>query len=85
MAFRNRDPSTTSLLRGGRDSTLEPSSPASASMTRHTLSEKFSFSPDPQLLWGSVLSSNDAELDDALHNPDVQNGKIVDRPFLQEV
>ncbi|KAJ6450985.1 beta-glucan synthesis-associated [Mycena vulgaris] len=55
-------------------------------MTSHmhskgTLSEKYSLSADPQL-WGSNLSPNHVEPDDALHNPDVLDGKIVDRTSL---
>ncbi|KAK0489149.1 glycoside hydrolase family 16 protein [Armillaria novae-zelandiae] len=42
-----------------------------------SLSEKFSLAADPAT-WGSNLSMNYQEPDDALHNPTVRNGKIVD-------
>ncbi|KAJ7678230.1 glycoside hydrolase family 16 protein [Mycena polygramma] len=38
----------------------------------------FSLSPDPAL-WGSDISPNHAEADDALHNPIYESGKMVDR------
>ncbi|KAJ6600808.1 beta-glucan synthesis-associated [Mycena sp. CBHHK59/15] len=50
-----------------------PSSPGSGG-----LSDKYSLSPDPAL-WGSNLSPNLTEPDDALHNPEFEGGKIVDR------
>ncbi|KAK0501521.1 glycoside hydrolase family 16 protein [Armillaria luteobubalina] len=42
-----------------------------------SLSEKFSLAADPAT-WGSNLSMNYREPDDALHNPTVRGGKIVD-------
>ncbi|PBK69280.1 beta-glucan synthesis-associated protein [Armillaria solidipes] len=42
-----------------------------------SLSEKFSLAADPAT-WGSNLSMNYQEPDDALHNPTVRGGKIVD-------
>ncbi|KAK0188685.1 glycoside hydrolase family 16 protein [Armillaria mellea] len=42
-----------------------------------SLSEKFSLAADPAT-WGSNLSVNYQEPDDALHNPTVRGGKVVD-------
>ncbi|KAJ7254664.1 beta-glucan synthesis-associated [Mycena haematopus] len=41
------------------------------------LTDKYSLSPDPAL-WGSNLSPDLAEPDDALHNPEMKGGKFVD-------
>ncbi|KAJ7182667.1 beta-glucan synthesis-associated protein [Mycena crocata] len=70
-------PSPKFLSRPGGDSAWEaiPASPKSG------LSEKYSLSPDPAM-WGSNLSPNLAEPDDALHNPEIEGGKIVDRTTL---
>ncbi|KAK0202585.1 glycoside hydrolase family 16 protein [Desarmillaria ectypa] len=45
--------------------------------TMISLSEKFSLAADP-MSWGANLSLNYQEPDDALHNPTVRGGKIVD-------
>ncbi|KAG2013318.1 beta-glucan synthesis-associated protein [Coprinopsis cinerea AmutBmut pab1-1] len=42
-----------------------------------TLSDKFSLAPDPRL-WGSDLSPDLVETDDALHNPDAETGSKND-------
>ncbi|KAJ7472266.1 glycoside hydrolase family 16 protein [Mycena galericulata] len=52
---------------------LEPMSPSRSS---GGLADKFSLSPDPAS-WGSNL--HQTESDDALHNPDIYGGKIIDR------
>ncbi|KAJ7905030.1 glycoside hydrolase family 16 protein [Mycena leptocephala] len=44
---------------------------------RSGLAEKYSLAPDPTQ-WGSNLSPNLAEPDDALHNPELKGGKFVD-------
>ncbi|KAG7444982.1 glycoside hydrolase family 16 protein [Guyanagaster necrorhizus] len=49
--------------------------------TMLSLSEKFSLSADPTT-WGADLSPNYHEPDDALHNPTVRSGKIVDDDVL---
>ncbi|KAJ6466948.1 beta-glucan synthesis-associated [Mycena sanguinolenta] len=45
--------------------------------TRSGVADKYSLSPDPAL-WGSNLSPNLSEPDDALHNPEMKGGKFVD-------
>ncbi|KAF7377691.1 Beta-glucan synthesis-associated protein [Mycena sanguinolenta] len=45
--------------------------------TRSGVADKYSLSPDPAL-WGSNLSPNLSEPDDALHNPEMKSGKFVD-------
>ncbi|KAJ7740934.1 glycoside hydrolase family 16 protein [Mycena maculata] len=47
------------------------------STPRSGLAEKYSLSPDPAL-WGSNLSPNLPEPDDALHEPEMKGGKFVD-------
>lgn len=49
----------------------------SGSYVNSTHIVQYSLSPDPTL-WGSNLSPNHAEPDDALHNPEIKNGKFVD-------
>ncbi|KAH7885927.1 glycoside hydrolase family 16 protein [Phlebopus sp. FC_14] len=49
----------------------------SASQT-HSISDKFSLSPDPQS-WGADLSPNHSEPDDYLHNPDPRRDRKSDR------
>ncbi|KAJ7489436.1 beta-glucan synthesis-associated [Mycena latifolia] len=64
--------SSTGLL-ASPTSDWEPPSPHGSGMA-----EKFSLSPDPTS-WGSNLSPHLAEPDDALHNPEVRNGKFIER------
>ncbi|KAJ6598824.1 glycoside hydrolase family 16 protein [Mycena vulgaris] len=71
--------SSTAFLQSGWQHQRLPDS--SYTSSKGTLSEKYSLSADPQL-WGSNLSPNHVEPDDALHNPDVLDGKIVDRTSL---
>ncbi|KAJ6567708.1 beta-glucan synthesis-associated [Mycena vulgaris] len=52
--------------------------PPSSAGSRSGLAEKFSLSPDPTM-WGSNLSPDLREPDDALHNPEFKGGKLVDR------
>ncbi|KAK0467011.1 glycoside hydrolase family 16 protein [Desarmillaria tabescens] len=49
--------------------------------TMMSLSEKFSLAADP-MTWGANLSLNYREPDDALHNPTVRDGKVVDDDVL---
>ncbi|RDB19924.1 Beta-glucan synthesis-associated protein KRE6 [Hypsizygus marmoreus] len=46
-----------------------------------TLTDKFSLAPDPRL-WGSDLSTDLIEADDAIHNPDVEAEKLDDKRNL---
>ncbi|KAF8913016.1 glycoside hydrolase family 16 protein [Gymnopilus junonius] len=60
-----------------------PQTPYSASVNRtpsvaHSVSDKYSLSPDPAA-WGSNLSPDFAEPDDYLHNPDPRRDRRVDR------
>ncbi|KAJ6571985.1 beta-glucan synthesis-associated protein-domain-containing protein, partial [Mycena capillaripes] len=45
---------------------------------------QFALSVDPTL-WGSNISPHHAEADDSLHNPEFENGKVVDRPSSSEL
>ncbi|KAJ7678229.1 beta-glucan synthesis-associated protein [Mycena polygramma] len=65
---------SSTLLRGGPASAEWDSVPGSP---QSGLAEKFSLAPDPTL-WGSNLSPDLVEPDDALHNPTVKGGKYVD-------
>ncbi|KAF7324805.1 Beta-glucan synthesis-associated protein [Mycena kentingensis (nom. inval.)] len=67
-----RPEGSPSLLSNYTDS---PSSPLSPS--RSGLSEKYSLAADP-FVWGSDLSPQTPEPDDALHNPTYRNGKVVE-------
>ncbi|KAJ7472267.1 glycoside hydrolase family 16 protein [Mycena galericulata] len=51
---------------------------ATTTPRRSGLAEKYSLSPDPAL-WGSNLSPNLPEPDDALHQPEMKGGKVIDR------
>ncbi|KIY66706.1 glycoside hydrolase family 16 protein [Cylindrobasidium torrendii FP15055 ss-10] len=78
-------PSQTSLLgnRGAEFGDLPSPKPNSARFTINSISDKYSLPPDPQT-WGAPVTSRFAEPDDALHNPTVRNGKIVDDGNLSE-
>jgi len=81
-AYHQNDSATSLLSASSERNSLRESwqseSPYSAASSKmSTISGKFSLSPDPQS-WGTNLSPDYPEPDDALHNPDVRGGKIVD-------
>ncbi|KAK7052326.1 beta-glucan synthesis-associated protein [Favolaschia claudopus] len=72
MSRYSRQRETSNLLAKSDKWDAIPGSPSSG------ITDKFSLAPDPSA-WGSTVSPNQPEPDDYLHNPEVRNGKVIDR------